>query len=85
MISPKYHNHLTGDLDFSIGFHQSPAIISTAVEATLLAWVYQRKGREDTQTGITVITLSLTWYRMDTTAPQISEPTINCSPNMAKI
>ena len=30
MISLKYHIHLTGDFDFSIGFHRSPAVISTA-------------------------------------------------------
>ena len=35
MISPKYHIHLTGDFDFSTGFHQSPAVISTAEGGTL--------------------------------------------------
>ena len=30
MISPKYHIHLTGDFNFSTGFHRSPAVISTA-------------------------------------------------------
>jgi hypothetical protein len=26
----------------------------------------------------------LTWYRIDTTAPQISSPTMNCSPSIAR-
>lgn len=31
------------------------------------------------------ISSRLTWKRMDTTAPQISSPTINCSPRIARI
>jgi hypothetical protein len=27
---------------------------------------------------------TLTWYRIDTTAPQISSPTMNCSPSIAR-
>ena len=30
LISPKYHIYLTGDFDFSTGFHRPPAVISTA-------------------------------------------------------
>jgi len=29
-------------------------------------------------------TKTLTWYRIDTTAPQISSPTMNCSPSIAR-
>jgi len=35
VISPKYHIQLTGDFDFSTGFHRSPAVISTADQAII--------------------------------------------------
>ena len=48
MIFPKYHIHIIGDFDFSIGFHRSPAVISTAetevITSSLIAAALTQNG-----------------------------------------
>lgn len=49
------------------------------------SWRWEATSVSSIRWNFELLFLGLTWKRTDTTAPQISSPTMNCSPSMARI